>query len=102
MRERPEILVPLAYQGLRLLASKVTNMSKNIHITHRADRSWAVVQAASDWAMGLYPTQEQAINVGRPIAKINQAELVIHDRKNRIRDKDSYGNDPPYIRDTRF
>ena len=52
--------------------------------------------------MGLYPTQEQAINVGRPIAQVNQVELVIHDRKNRIRDKDSYGNDPPSIRDTRF
>lgn len=77
-------------------------MSKNIHITHRADKSWAVVQAGSNWPMGLYPTQEQAINVGRPIAQVNQVELVIHDRKNRIRDKDSYGNDPSSIRDTRF
>ena len=77
-------------------------MSKNIHITHRADKSWAVVQAGSNWAMGLYPTQEQAIQIGRPIAQVNQVELVIHDRKNRIRDKDSYGNDPPNIRDTKF
>ena len=52
--------------------------------------------------MGLYTTQEQAIQVGRPIAQVNQVELVIHDRKNRIRDKDSYGNDPPNIRDTKF
>lgn len=77
-------------------------MSKNIHITKRADGSWAVVQAGSNWPMGLYPTQGQAIEVGRPIAKINAVELVIHDRKNRIRDKDSYGNDPPHIRDTKF
>ena len=77
-------------------------MSKNIHITHRADKSWAVVQAGSNWAMGLYTTQEQAIQVGRPIAQVNQVELVIHYRKNRIRDKDSYGNDPPNIRDTKF
>lgn len=77
-------------------------MSRNIHITKRADGSWAVVQAGSNWPMGLYPTQGQAIEVGRPIAKVNGVELVIHDRKNRIRDKDSYGNDPPYIRDTKF
>lgn len=77
-------------------------MPNNIHITKRADGSWAVVQAGNNWPMGLYPTQGQAIQVGRPIAKVNGVELVIHDRKNRIRDKDSYGNDPPYIRDTKF
>lgn len=77
-------------------------MPKNIHITHRADGSWAVVRAGNPWAIGQYQTQGQAIQVGRPIAKINKAELVIHDRNNRIRDKDSFGNDPPNIRDMKF
>ncbi|MNC96974.1 hypothetical protein D3C83_144880 [compost metagenome] len=45
----------------------------------------------------MHQTQEAAIKAGVPIAKANKAELVIHNRKNKIRDKDSYGNDsnPP-------
>lgn len=43
-----------------------------------------------------------AIAYGRDIAIRQQSELVIHDRHGRIRDKDSYGNDPCPPRDTKF
>lgn len=35
-----------------------------------------------------------AIKAATPIAKARKSELVIHNRENKIRDKDSYGNDP--------
>jgi hypothetical protein len=72
-------------------------MPRNIHITHRDDNGWAVVREKAEKASGIFSTQEKAINFGRPIAKKEKVELVIHDTKNRIRDKDSYGDDscPP-------
>lgn len=69
-------------------------MSKNIHVTHRKDQSWAVIGEGDKRASSLHKTQADAIETGRNIAKNNKAELVIHDRANLIRDKDSYGNDP--------
>lgn len=72
---------------------------KNIHITHRADGSWAVKGEGDKRASSLHATQGTAISVGRPLAERNQAELVIHGRDNKIVDKDSYGADPNPPRD---
>jgi uncharacterized protein YdaT len=69
-------------------------MGKNIHITHRQDGTWAVIGEGDARASSIHQTQSEAIEVGRPLARQNESELVIHDRDNKIRDKDSYGNDP--------
>lgn len=70
-------------------------MGKNIHVTHRKDEDkWAVIGEGDDRASSLHDTQREAIDIGRDIARNNKSELVIHDRDNRIRDKDSFGNDP--------
>ena len=69
-------------------------MGKNIHVTHRADGSWAVVGEGDSRASSLHSTQREAIDVGRQIAQNNRSELLIHDRDNRIRDRDSHGHDP--------
>jgi len=73
----------------------------HLHVTHRAGGPWAVIGEGDSRASGLYKTQAEAIKAGREIAINNKSELVIHDRDNVIRDKDSYGNDPRSIRDTR-
>ena len=72
-------------------------MKKNIHVTRRKNKTWAVIGEGDKRASSVHQTQEAAIKAGTPIAKANKAELVIHNRKNKIRDKDSYGNDsnPP-------
>lgn len=72
-------------------------MKKNIHVTRRKNKTWAVIGEGDTRASSVHQTQEAAIKAGMPIAKANKAELVIHNRKNKIRDKDSYGNDsnPP-------
>ncbi|HYX10013.1 MAG TPA: DUF2188 domain-containing protein [Bacteroidales bacterium] len=69
-------------------------MGKNIHITKRKDGSWAVKGERDSRASSIHRTQQDAIHTGRPLAQKNKSELIIHDRKNRIRDKDSFGNDP--------
>ncbi|MGE0441236.1 MAG: DUF2188 domain-containing protein [Polyangiaceae bacterium] len=72
---------------------------KNIHITHRRNGDWAVIGEGDARASSLHATQSEAISAGRPLAEQNKAELVIHDRANKIRDKDSFGNDPTPPRD---
>ena len=74
-------------------------MGKNIHITHRRDGNWAVIGEGDGRASSLHRTQGEATRVGRDVARNNRSELVIHDRENRIRDKDSYGHDPCPPRD---
>jgi uncharacterized protein YdaT len=69
-------------------------MAKNIHVTHRQDGSWAVKGAGDQRASSTHSTQKAAIAAAKPLAANNTSELVIHGRDNRIRDKDSYGNDP--------
>jgi len=67
---------------------------KNVHVTHRKDKSWAVISEGDERASSLHDTQQAAIKTATPLAKARKSELVIHNRENRIRDKDSYGNDP--------
>ncbi len=69
-------------------------MGKNIHVTHRKDGNWAVIGEGDKRASGLYDTQRDAIEVGSEIARNNRSELFIHDRENKIRDRDSYDGDP--------
>ena len=73
----------------------------NIHVTYRkAADEWQVKTEGKSKAAGLYDTKAEALAAGRQIAKNNEVELVIHDRHNIIRDKDSFGNDPSSIKDT--
>lgn len=39
-------------------------------------------------------TKDEAIVLARKIAKNQKSELVIHRRDGKIKDKDSFGNDP--------
>ncbi len=70
-------------------------MGKNVHITHdKAHQQWNVKDEGSARPVSTHRTQGAAIDQGRDRARHNESELVIHDRDNKIRDKDSYGNDP--------
>lgn len=48
-----------------------------------------------------HETQQAAIERAREIATNQRAEVVIHGRDGKIRDKDSYGNDPCPPKDQR-
>ena len=65
----------------------------NIHIVPSSGR-WAIKRDGSERASELFGIQKKAIKKGRIIAKRDKAELFIHARDGKIRERDSYGNDP--------
>lgn len=66
---------------------------RDYHVVPRGD-SWAVVRERASRASSLHPTQGDAINAGRDLARPRKTEVVIHRPDGRIRDSDSYGRDP--------
>ncbi len=68
-------------------------MGKNQHVVKHQE-GWAVKGAGNDKATKVTSTQKEAIDAAREIAKHQKSEVVIHGRDGKIRDKDSYGNDP--------
>ena len=78
---------------LKHIAVEVTSMGRNQHVTPHAN-GWQVKSAGNHKATVVKPTQQQAINFAREIAKNQKSELVVHNREGQIRQKDSFGNDP--------
>lgn len=68
-------------------------MGKNQHVVPHSE-GWAVKGEGNSRATKITSTQKEAIDYARPIAKNQESELVIHRPNGKIRDKDSYGNDP--------
>lgn len=66
---------------------------KNIHVVPH-DGDWANRRAGSSRVISVHETQQEAINNAISSAKKDRVEVVIHRPDGRIRDKDSYGNDP--------
>ena len=76
-------------------------MGKNQHVVPRDDR-WAVRGAGNSRITSDHRTQSTAINAARKIARSERSEVVIHGRDGKIRDKDSYGNDPCPPKDRKY
>ena len=68
-------------------------MAKNIHVTPNAGR-WNVKQEGRKTPVTTTATQKAASEIGRKLAQANKSELIIHRPNGRIREKNSYGNDP--------
>ena len=69
-------------------------MGKNQHVTPHPDGGWQVKGAGNSRATIRTETQAEAIAVAREIARNQEAELFIYGMNGRIRERDSYGNDP--------
>jgi len=67
---------------------------KTQHVVKNPDGGWAVKKGGSSKATKIHKTQKEAIKQGREIAKNQNAEFYVHGRDGKIREKDSYGNDP--------
>lgn len=68
-------------------------MKPGQHVVPHGDE-WALRREGADRVTAIFDTQAQAIDAGRQVAENQAAELFIHGRDGRIRDRDSYGNDP--------
>jgi len=66
---------------------------KNQHVIPHGS-GWAVRGAGNNRAMAIYETQRDAIEHARGIAQNQGSENLVHGQNGRIRDRDSYGNDP--------
>jgi uncharacterized protein YdaT len=66
---------------------------KNQHVVPHGEK-WAVKGEKNEKATKVVDTQAEAIKIAREIAINKQSEVVIHRKDGKIRDKDSYGNDP--------
>jgi len=75
-------------------------MGKNQHVVPHKD-GWAVKSEKSQRVTSIHDTQREAIEAAREIAQHQKSEVVIHRPDGRIRDKDSYGNDPFPPKDTK-
>ena len=75
--------------------------SKPIHVVPDPDKGWNVEREGASRVSRHCDTQGEAIDVGRNIAQRDKTELSIHGKDGRIRQKDSYGNDPCPPRDKR-
>ncbi len=74
--------------------------AKPVHVVPQGDR-WAVKREGSQRASSLHDTQAAAEQAGRPLARADNTEFYLHGRDGRIREKDSYGNDPNPPKDAR-
>ncbi|MDF2452775.1 MAG: hypothetical protein K0S26_2279 [Bacteroidota bacterium] len=69
---------------------------KNQHVT-KHEEGWQIKGAGNEKATKVVPTQKEAIEIAREIAKNQGSELIIHGTDGKIRQKDSHGSDecPP-------
>lgn len=70
------------------------------HVVPRDD-GWAVRGEGNSRDTSHHRTQNDAIDSAREIARNQKTEVVIHRPDGRIRDSDSFGNDPTSTKDTR-
>ncbi len=66
---------------------------RNQHVVPHAN-GWAVKGAGSERATKVVETQREAIGIARDVAKNQGTEMLIHGENGRIRERNSYGNDP--------
>jgi len=66
---------------------------KSIHVTPHGDK-WAVMREGNTRASSLHDTQKQAEKKGRDAARKDETEFFLHNKQGKIRERDSYGNDP--------
>ncbi len=66
---------------------------KNQHVIPHAD-GWAVKGAGNQKATSVHSTQADAIDAARSTAINNRSEMLIHNTKGQIRERNTYGKDP--------
>jgi len=76
-------------------------MGKNQHVVPFGNE-WAIKGEGNQKFTKITKTQKEAIEAAREIAIHQKSEVVIHDRSGKIRDKDSYGNDPFPPKDKKY
>jgi len=67
--------------------------NKNQHVVP-SNKQWAVKGEKNSKATSLHETQAEAFRAARDIAKNQKSEVFLHGADGKIRERNSYGNDP--------
>lgn len=73
---------------------------KDVHVVPHKD-GWATKKEGASRAGTVTDTQKEAIQRAQQQAKRENVEVVIHRKDGKIRDSDSYGNDPTPPKDNK-
>jgi len=68
-------------------------MGKNLHVVKKDDH-WSVEREHSSRASKNTSTQKEAIERAIELAKNSNSEVIIHGKDGKIRERNSFGNDP--------
>jgi hypothetical protein len=68
-------------------------MSKGFHVTPH-QKGWQVKVEGNKRATVVTRTQSDAIQICKQHAKAHEGEMFIHNKQGKIRERNSYGNDP--------
>lgn len=71
---------------------------RDVHVVPH-QKGWATKKEGTARAGSVHATQRDAIERAKEQAEREKTEVVIHRKDGRIRDSDSYGNDPVPPRD---
>lgn len=71
------------------------------HVVPNPEGGWDDKKEGASRASRHFDTQQEAIEAARETARREKTELSIHRKDGRIREKDSYGNDPYPPKDKR-
>lgn len=72
---------------------------RDVHVTPHPEGGWQVIRERGERASSRHATQTEALQEGRRVAMRSRVDLVVHRPDGRIRDSDSFGNDPAPPRD---
>ena len=67
-------------------------MKQNKHVVPNSNGGWDVKSGGQ--TVSHHHTQKTAIEKANSVGRAEKTEVVIHGRDGKIRDKNSYGNDP--------
>ena len=66
-----------------------------LHIVHNSDRGgWDIKKPAANRVSAHCDTKDEALRIGRTMAKNQKAEMITHLMNGQIQNPNSYGNDP--------
>ena len=66
---------------------------RNVHVVPSQGK-WAVKKEGAARASSVHKTQTAAVKSGQKVAKQGKTELYVHGRDGRVRERNSYGDDP--------
>lgn len=66
---------------------------KDVHVVPKHG-DWTVKREGNPDPLSIHDKKSDAQEKARDIGRRDKVDVVIHDRKGRIQDSDSYGNDP--------